>query len=96
MMAYLLAGALHSVCDLDVTNPSGKSVVAASAAKDIDESGRVIAAEHHCHACFPVSVPTPVQLAAKVEPEAAALPQPRTQNSGRAPGIDPPPPKTLT
>jgi len=31
MIAYLLAGLLHGVCDLDVTNPSSHTVIALSA-----------------------------------------------------------------
>jgi hypothetical protein len=96
MVTYLLAGALHGLSDLDVANPSGNGVVTMAAAKDVDASGKVIAAEHHCHGCFSVSLPTPVLSAAAVELKAATPAQPRSVGSGLVPGIDTPPPKFLT
>jgi hypothetical protein len=88
MVAYLLAGALHGLCDLDVTTPSGRGVITMAIANDVDTSGKGIAAEHHCHGCFSVSVSTPLM--------AATLAQPASHSSGLIPGIDTPPPKLLT
>lgn len=96
MLAYLFAGALHGLCDLDVTNPSGEAIIAMSTAADMDAAGKGIAAEHHCHGCFSVSIPAPMQASATVEPRVAALPQPRSHDSDLVPGIDTPPPKPLT
>lgn len=95
-VAYLFAGALHGLCDLDVTNPSGKSVVAVSVTKDTDISGQGVATEHHCHGCFSVSVPTLVQAATAFVPKVATLAEPSFNGSDLAPSIDTPPPKTLT
>lgn len=95
-MVYLFVGALHGACELDVTNPSGRSVVTASAPIDTHESGSAMAAEHHCHGCFSVSMPTPVQVASMIEPKVARLSELPSDGSDLIPGIDTPPPKTLT
>lgn len=96
IVAYLLSGALHEFLDMDVTSPGGRIVVAMSSTKDTDPSGKGVAAEHHCHGCFSVSVPAPEVDSAAVEPKAAAIPQPLSRNSDLVPGIDTPPPKLLT
>jgi hypothetical protein len=96
MVTYLLAGALHGLCDLDVAAPSGKGVITMAAAKDVDTSGKGIAAEHHCHGCFSVSMSTPLLASATIEPKAAAIRQPLSRNSDLVPAIDTPPPKLLS
>jgi hypothetical protein len=70
--------------------------MAVSSTKDMDTSGKGVAAEHHCHGCFSVSVPTPLLASAAIEPKAATIPQPLLRNSDLVPGIDTPPPKLLT
>lgn len=98
-MAYLLSGALHELLDMDVTAPGGRTMVAmyaTSAMKDTDTSGKGMAAEHHCHGCFSVSVPVPVLASATIEPEVAVIPPPLSGNFDLVPGIDTPPPKLLT
>jgi hypothetical protein len=94
--AYLLSGALHEFLDMDVTAPGGRLVVAMSSTKATDPSGKGVAAEHHCHGCFSISVPTPVVASATMEPKAAAIPQPLSRTSDLVPGTDTPPPKLLT
>jgi hypothetical protein len=93
-VVYMVVGALHGVCDLDVTNRSGKSVVTMSAGTDTDASGKAMAAEHHCHGCFSVSMPTPVQAASMIEPKVARLAETPSDGSDLIRGIDTPPPKT--
>jgi hypothetical protein len=95
-MVYLFVGALHGACELDVTNPSGRGAIALSAPVDADGSGNAMAAEHHCHGCFSVSIPTPVQALSVIEPKVARLSEPPSDGSDLIPGIDTPPPKTLT
>jgi hypothetical protein len=56
MIAYLLAGALHGLCDLDVTNAIGNSRVSMTSGKDLGQTDKGTVAEHHCHGCFSVSV----------------------------------------
>jgi len=94
MVTYLLAGALHDVCDVAATG-SGHGIIAISAGHDTDSSNSAIAVEHHCHGCFAVSVPVPVPAAAIAEVTDAILPQPTTRASGLVPVIEPPPPKSL-
>lgn len=96
MVAYLLAGALHGLCDLDVTTPSGNGVITMAAAKDVDTFGKGIAAEHHCHGCFSVAMLMALPASATIASKAAAIRQPPSRNSDLVPGIDTPPPKLLT
>jgi len=95
MIAYLLAGALHGVCDLDVTNPAGHTI-SLSADDGAHPSGKAVAGEHHCHACFAVAAPRPVQVATRVQPNAAIMPRTVSRDSGLVPGLEPPPPKSVT
>ncbi len=94
--AYLLSGALHEFLDMDLTTPGGSIVVAMSATKGTDTSEKGVAAEHHCHGCFSVSVPSPLLSSATIEPKVAVIPPPLSGNSELVRGIDTPPPKLLT
>jgi hypothetical protein len=92
---YLIAGALHGVCDLDVTNSSSKIVSLAD--KSTSHSDKGTSADHHCHGCFSVSVPAPpTVVAAFMIPAGKVMQEPRIARPGKTPGIDPPPPKFLT
>ena len=90
----LLAGALHGLYDLDVASPSGTTI--ASTNKDGAPSEKGIAADHHCHGCFSVSMPAPMTAAADLKPARDIVIPLEIQRRGLAPGIDPPPPKFLT
>ena len=94
MSLHLLAGVLHGLYDLDVASPSGTAV--ASINKDGAQSEKGIAAEHHCHGCFFVSMPAPVTSAADLKPARDIVIPHEIPRRGLAPGIDPPPPKFLT
>lgn len=96
IVAYLLSSALHGFLEMDVTAPGGRIVVAMSSATDTDPSGKGVAAEHHCHGCFSISVPTPVVATVSMEPKAAAITHPLSGTSDLVPAIDTPPPKLLT
>lgn len=91
---HLIAGALHGLYDLDVASPSGTTI--ASTNKDGAQSEKGIAAEHHCHGCFSVSIPAPVTVVADLKPARDIAILREVQHRGLAPGIDPPPPKSLT
>lgn len=91
---YIITGALHGVCDLDVTNPMGKIVV--SLADKSAGHTEKNAVGHHCHGCFSVSVPTPVTAAVGTVPTHNVVVASLVLGRGRAPGIDLPPPKDLT
>ena len=93
MVMYVLAGALHGLCDLDVTNPAGK--VAISLADKSTGHSEKGAPGHHCHGCFSVSVPAPVTAAIGIEPAREAVVAHVVLLRGLPSGIDPPPPKSL-
>jgi hypothetical protein len=95
IVAYLLSGALHHCFDIDVTAPEGRIVVSMTP-DPADTSGPGMVAEHHCHGCFPVSLPSPPLLAATIAPAGAAIPKVLSRASDLVPGIDTPPPKLLT
>jgi hypothetical protein len=92
---YLIGGVLHGVCDLDVTNSSGKAVISLlDKSTGHPENGGT--AEHHCHGCFSVSVPAPVTVSAvDVMPTVKVVPALQVARRGLPPGIDLPPPKFL-
>ncbi|WP_244422166.1 hypothetical protein [Bradyrhizobium sp. ORS 285] len=93
--AYLLAGALHGACDLDVAHASsGKPEIAAllDHAGHSDQRG---VADHHCHGCFSVSVPQ-LQLAAVPADIVAATDWPiPVLRAGILSDAESPPPKHL-
>jgi hypothetical protein len=95
IVAYLLSGALHQCFDIDVTAPEGRIVVSMTP-DHTDTSGPGMVAEHHCHGCFPVSLPSPPLLAVTIGPGVAGLPRVLSRASDLVPGIDTPPPKRLT
>ena len=92
---YLTAGVLHGVCDLDITSTSSK-VVVSLADKSTGHSDRASLADHHCHGCFSVFISAPLIAAAAVTPTAEIIPALQMARRGLPPGIDPPPPKSLT
>jgi hypothetical protein len=95
IVAYLLSGALHHCFDIDVTAPGGRIVVSMTTDHtDTNRPGMV--ADHHCHGCFPVSLPSPPLLAVTIAPERAVIPKVLSRASDLVPGIDTPPPKLLT
>jgi hypothetical protein len=96
MALYLLSGALHAACHLDVTTPSGETVLALMSDDTTGHSDTADDADHHCHGCFSVSIPAPLSASAAAEPVSIRLLQRETSASDLAPGLDPPPPKTLT
>lgn len=96
LMLYLVAGALHTFCDLDVAVAPTESIVTAVNSHDhARHSDGGMVAGHHCHGCFSVSVPAPLVIGAAV-----AAPRPLILShdavlGDTATGIDPPPPKFL-
>ena len=96
LMIYVLAGALHGICDLDVSNNSGTSIVE-SIKKDINMSqpGKGLVAEHHCHGCFSVVVPAPVIAVVVVEPTVKVMAANSALRRELSLSIEPPPPKIL-
>ncbi|MGJ4950912.1 hypothetical protein [Bradyrhizobium sp. HKCCYLS20291] len=95
MGAYLLAGALHGSCDLDVAHaPAGKPEIAALLDKAGHSDPRAIS-DHHCHGCFSVAVPQ-LQLAIVPADIVAATDWPvPALRAGVLSESDSPPPKHL-
>ncbi|MGJ5080691.1 hypothetical protein ACQR1F_15955 [Bradyrhizobium sp. HKCCYLS3013] len=96
MLAYVLAGALHGACDIDVAHPfAGKPEIASL----LDRTGHTDqrgVADHHCHGCFSVAVPQPQLAAVPAEIVAAArwaVPLPGTAVKSES---DSPPPRHLS
>lgn len=96
IVLYLLSGALHALCHLDVTTPCGEHIVAIAADHAAGHSDKAAIDDHHCHGCFSVSIPAPVLASALFEPLSTILRPLQTSASNLAPSLDPPPPKTLT
>lgn len=93
LMAYLCVGALHGLCDLDVSKPSG-AVVASLVQEGTGHSDRGIVADHHCHGCFSVSVPSPMASAATISEMSVKLSfHHDAERRSFSDGIDLPPPK---
>jgi hypothetical protein len=95
LMAHLFATGLHSWCDIDVVKPHGRyDVVHVKESTPHVELGFVVDLE--CHGCFPVSVGKPVTTASRTMPIQLAIVAQDAHRSGLPPGVDPPPPKSLT
>jgi len=94
LMMYLLAGALHGFCDLDVANNSGPSIIT-SMKNDFSHDGKGAVAEHHCHGCFSVALPELAAASLLIEPTQKMFAASSVLSQGLSPGIDPPPPKSL-
>lgn len=94
LMMYVMAGALHGICDLDVANNSGSSIVA-SIKKNINQPEKGLIAEHHCHGCFSIVVPAPIVTAVVVEPTFKVIVATNTARRELSLSIEPPPPKIL-
>jgi hypothetical protein len=96
MIAYVLAGALHGVCDLDVTNPAAGSEIASVLGDKSGHSEQKGISEHHCHGCFSVAVPQPVLSVANFELSSSPNWPLAKDCVGLTPDTESPPPKHLT
>ncbi|MGJ4915483.1 hypothetical protein [Bradyrhizobium sp. SZCCHNR3003] len=96
MLAYVLAGALHGACDIDVAHPfAGKPEIASllDRAGHTDQRG---VADHHCHGCFSVAVPQPQFAAVPAEVVAATGWAVPLLSAGILPESESPPPRHLS
>ena len=94
---YLLAGAFHHFCGLDVTGPANETIVSLVKPHDDGRQGdEGLAGEHHCHGCFTFAVSTPPSDGVSLQATAKPIALPVGIHVGHATGIDPPPPKFLT
>lgn len=95
VVAYVLAGLLHGVCDLDVANPGGGAQIATALGGTSAPSDAVAPVEHHCHGCFSVAVPLPAVVVAASGPAGPVTPHRPMPIAGVIPDPDSPPPKRL-
>lgn len=97
-LVYLLAGALHGACDIDVTKPALQGIAVMTAASDADHSAadKALIADHHCHGCFSVSIATPVTASAPIAFAAPIVAVAQPDHVGTAPMLETPPPRHLT
>ncbi|MEW6644245.1 MAG: hypothetical protein AB1586_27315 [Pseudomonadota bacterium] len=99
VLVYLVAGALHGACDLDVTTPAAGGMLVMSMAPDAsaDLADKATVGDHHCHGCFSVSVPAPSQAGLAQRDDARPVRfAPEPMRLGAVPLLDTPPPKHLT
>ncbi len=98
MMVYLLAGALHGACDIDVTNPAphGMAVMSGTSDAGHNAADKAMIADHHCHGCFSVSVADSVSTSVPVAFSSPVRAATQPDHIGATPMLDTPPPKHLT
>lgn len=98
VIVYLLAGALHGACDIDVTNPAPHSMAVMSGTSDAGHNAadKAMIADHHCHGCFSVSVADPVSTSVPVAFSSLVRAATQPDHIGATPVLDTPPPKHLT
>jgi hypothetical protein len=95
MLAYLLAGALHGACDLDLADHSAGKREIASVVDKVGHSDQRGITDHHCHGCFSVTVPQ-LQLASVPAEIVAATDWPiPVLRAGVLSESESPPPKNL-
>ena len=93
---YLLAGGLHLFCNDAFANPASGTSVSVSIAADNDGTSKSVAPGHHCHSCFSIVMPLPVDAVVPVAIASAALARPPLHRSGAGSWLDTPPPKSRT
>lgn len=97
LVMYLIAGALHHFCDLDVTGPANTTIVSVVNTHDDGRQGDGgLSGEHHCHGCFTFAASSPPSEGISLGTTAKLIALPVSIHVGHATGIDPPPPKFLT
>ncbi|MGM4988210.1 hypothetical protein [Tardiphaga sp. 841_E9_N1_2] len=95
LATYMFAGAMHGLCEFDVTNLSGATIVSL-AEKAIGHSDKGVVADNHCHGCFSVTAQPLVFAAMPVSIETRTAVFHDVERGSLPRGIDPPPPKFLT
>jgi hypothetical protein len=95
LAVYLIGGAVHGLCGLDVTNPSLETIMSA-ADKGADHSDMGTVADNHCHGCFFMMAEPLVITAKPLAVVARTVASYDTEHRGLPRAIDPRPPKFLT
>ena len=94
-VVYLLAGALHGACDVDVTTPGGGSEIAAVLDGATGHGDHKAIGGHHCHGCFSLTVAQPAPSTAAAALVSAPNPQQAPRLAGIVPDTDSPPPRPV-
>jgi hypothetical protein len=95
LATYLITGAMHGLCGLDVTNPSLETIMTI-ADKGIGHSDMGTVADNHCHGCFSMTAEPLAFTAKPFAPEIRTVVFHDTERRGLPRAIDPRPPKRLT
>ena len=98
LATYLITGAMHGLCGLDVTNPSLATIatIASVADNGIGHADTGPVADHHCHGCFFTMAEPMVMTARPVVVAVRTVASYDTEHRGLPRAIDPRPPKILT
>lgn len=95
LATYLVTGAMHGLCGLDVTNPSVETIMSI-ADRGIGHSDMGTVADNHCHGCFSMTAEPLAATAKPVSHEARSIVFHDAERRGLPRAIDPRPPKFLT
>lgn len=100
-LVYLVAGALHGACDIDVTKPAPQGIQGVAMMSEESDAGhnaadKALIADHHCHGCFSVSIAAPATTLVPIAFAAPILAIVQPDHVGAAPMLETPPPKHLT
>lgn len=95
LATYLITGAMHGLCGLDVTNPSVETIMSI-ADRGIGHSDMGTVADNHCHGCFSMTAEPLVVTAKPVVLAVRTIASFDTERRGLPRAIDPRPPKILT
>jgi hypothetical protein len=93
LATYLIGGAVHGLCGLDVTNPSLETIMSV-ADKGVGHGDTGAVADNHCHGCFFMMAEPLVVTARPVPVVARTVASHDTEHRGLPRAIDPRPPKS--
>jgi hypothetical protein len=96
IIAFLFAGAFHTLIDREAAIPSGVEVSIGSVATIPAGTDSAIVADHHCHGCFAVSISTPLAPSTVISSDASPSFPLCALVDGITSSIEPPPPRFLT
>lgn len=95
LATYLITGAMHGLCGLDVTNASVETIMSI-ADRGIGHSDMGTVADNHCHGCFSMTAQPLIVTAKPIALETRTLVFHDSERRGLPRAIDPRPPKSLT
>lgn len=90
---YLLAGALHGVCGIDVAHAGGGQTMSNHVKDDSRHAEQSLVPDAHCHGCFPVFISAPPTAGTVMAPVLRSVAVLDLNLRILPPGVDTPPPK---